>query len=95
MEKSVDKGKTFASLFINLSKAFDCLLHELINAKFNAYEFSLSAERLMQSYLSNKKQRTKGNTAYSLWEEILFGVPQDFILGSLLFKLFIWICFQL
>ena len=66
MEKSVDKGKTFASLFINLSKAFDCLLHELINAKLNAYEFSLSAERLMQSYLSNKKQRTKGNTAYSL-----------------------------
>ena len=59
--KSVDKGKTFASLLTDLSKAFDCFPHDLIIAKLNAYGFGLSAIRLMQSYLSNKKQRTKIN----------------------------------
>ena len=58
-KKSVDSGKTFAALLTNLSKAFDCLLHNRIIAKLNAYGFSLSAARLMQSYLSNKKQKNK------------------------------------
>ena len=43
----------------------------------------------MQSYLSNRKQRTKINTAYSSWVEIIFGVPQSSNLGSLLFNIFI------
>ena len=86
-KKSVDKGKTFAAFLTDLSKAFDCLPHDLIIAKLNAYGFSLSAARLMQSYLCNRKQRTKINTAYSSWEEILFGVPQGSILEPLLFNI--------
>ena len=35
--KNVDKGKVFGALLTNLSKAFDCLTHELIIAKLNAY----------------------------------------------------------
>ena len=54
-KKSVDKGKTFAALLTDLSKAFDCLQHDLIIAKLNAYGFSLSTTRLMQNYLSNRK----------------------------------------
>ena len=72
-KSSVDKGKAFGVLLTDLSKAFDCLSHELIIAKLNAYGFSLSALKLMQSYLSERKQRTKINQAYSSWEEILIG----------------------
>ena len=50
-KKSVDKGKPFGVLLTDLSKAFDCLSHDLIIAKLNAYGFSLSTARLMQSYL--------------------------------------------
>ena len=64
-KESVDKGKDFAVLLTYLSKAFDCLPHDLIIAKLNAYRFSLSAVRLIQSYLSKRKQWTKINTAYS------------------------------
>ena len=61
-KKSVDKGKNFTALFTDLSKAFDCLRQGLIIAKLTTYGFSLSTTRLMQSYLSNKKQGTKINT---------------------------------
>ena len=85
---AVDKGKVFGALLTDLSKAFDCLNHELLVAKLNAYGFTLPALKLVHDYLSDRKQRTRVNNSYSTWFEILFGVPQGSILGSLLFNLF-------
>ena len=82
-KNDVDKGKVFGALLTDLSKAFDCLPHELIIAKLNAYGFKLPALKLMHGYLSHRKQRTKVNHAYSSWEEILFGVPQSSNLGPI------------
>ena len=88
-KSSVDKGSSFGALLTDLSKAFDCLSHELLIAKLHAYGFSLNALRLVHSYLTNRKQRIKINTKYSSWEEILFRVPQGSILGPLLFNIFL------
>ena len=53
-KSAVDKGKSFGALLTDLSKAFDCLSHDLLLAKLHAYGFSLSALKLIHSYLKNK-----------------------------------------
>ena len=88
-KSAVDKKQVFGALLTDLTKAFDFLSHDLLIAKLNAYGFSMSALRLVQNYLSNRKQMSKINTEYSPWEEILFGVPQGSILGPLLFNIFL------
>ena len=73
----------------NLSKAFDCICHDLLIAKLNAYGLSLSALKLVCDYFQNHRQGTKNGTAYSLWEEIFSGVPQGLIFGPLLLNIFL------
>ena len=73
MEKKLrDKGKTFAALLTDLSKGFECLLHDLIIEKLNAYGFSLDSSRLIHSCLLNRKQKTRIHKSYRSLEEILF-----------------------
>ena len=80
----------FGALFSDLSKAFDCLDHELLIAKLNAYGFSLTALKLVHNYLSNRKQPTKIiNSTYSSLLEIIFGIPQGSILVPQLFNIFL------
>ena len=73
----------FGALLTDLLKAFDCLDHELLIAKLNAYGFSLTALKLVHNYLSNRKQETMINSLYSSLRKIIFGVPQGSILETL------------
>ena len=58
MKKVVDNGGAFGALLTDLSKAFDCIPHDLIIAKLEAYGFQIDALRLV--YLLSVKQKTKG-----------------------------------
>ena len=50
----------------DLSKAFDCLLHDLLIAKLHAYDFEVDSLRLIYSYLVGRKQRVKIDNEYFL-----------------------------
>ena len=88
-KNSVDKVKFFGALITDNSKEFDCLDHELLTAKLDAYGFTLPALRLTHEYLSKKTQKTKTDDNYSSWSEILFGVPQGAIFGTLFLSIFL------
>ena len=86
-KKIVDDGGIFGTLLTDLSKAFGCVLHDLINGKLEAYGFHIDAFKLTHDDLSNRKQRPKINHAYSSWKDIFYGAPQESILGPLLFNI--------
>ena len=74
---------------MDLSKAFDCLSHELLLAKLEAYGLSKDALLLIQDYLQGRFQRVMINSKFSEWKRITKGVPQGSVLGPLLFNIFI------
>ena len=85
----LDKGGISGALLTDLSKAFDCLLHDLLIAKLAAYGFDYDSLVFIKTYLSERQQRTKVSNAYSTYFDILHGVPQGSILGPLLFNIYI------
>ena len=87
-KKNLDKGGECGALFVDLSKAFDCLQHDLLLAKLNAYGFDYKSLKLISSFLSNRKYRTKINSSFSEWKHLLIGVPQGPVFGPLLFNIY-------
>ena len=84
MKEACDKNKVCVTVLTDLSKAFDCLKHDLLIVKLHAFGSDYKSLRVMYAYLNNRVQVTKVGFYYSEILDIVFGVPQGSILGPLL-----------
>ena len=87
-KNALDKPMFIGTLFMDLTKAFDCLPHSLVIAKLRVYGLELPACKLLFSYLRGRKQRVKISNSRRSWAVSTKGVPQGSILGPLLFNIF-------
>ena len=79
-----------AAVFTDLSKAFECICHDLLIAKLNAYGLEQNALKLVYDYLINRSQKTKVDSSFSTYLDIVYGVPQASIFVPLLFNIDIY-----
>ena len=82
------KKKRFSALtFLGIRKAFDSVCHKKLLEKLDYYRIRGMTNKLLLSYLHNRRQFVVINNASSMLERINYGVPQGSILGPLLFLL--------
>ena len=75
-KNKLDKNYVVGAIVMDLSKAFDCIPHDLIIAKLAAYCFDPKFLEYILSYLTNREQYTRLNGIYCAFQKILSGVPQ-------------------
>ena len=83
--KAQDKEIYICVLFMDLSKAFDTINHDLLLAKLRAYGFSINVLNMMRSHLKNRKQRVQINNNFIARKTVIARVPATD--GNLLFNL--------
>ena len=83
---NLDNDFHVGAVLMDLSKAFDCIPHDLLIAKLHAYGFNEDALVLTYSYLKRQKQSFRINNTYSTFLEVISGVPQGSVLGPILFN---------
>ena len=90
LTKSLDKNLFSIGVFLDLSKAFDTVNHEILLAKLKYYGVNKLTHSWIADYLKGRKQFISyGNNISTTFEEVICGVPQGSILGPLLFLIFI------
>ncbi len=88
INEAIDSNKYTDSIFMDLSKAFDTIDHNILLYKLHHYGFRGVYYNWFANYLTNRKQYVSYNHVVSSNENVLCGVPQGSILGPLLFILY-------
>ena len=85
IKDALDKNEYVLGIFLDITKAFDSVNHEILYKKLEHYGFRGHFLYLIKSYLSNRSQYLCINNTKSDQRNISYGVPQGSILGPLLF----------
>ena len=76
-------------ILMDLSKWFDCLLHDLLLTKFHAYGLDSGNPKVLEDYFSNRYKRPKLDRTVISWFKVLLAVPQGSIFSQSSLKIFI------
>ena len=87
--KCINEGDLIGTLFLDFRKAFDLVDHHILIEKLSLYKFSSRSLNWFRSYLRCRKQTIKSDSGLSDFSDIVSGMPQVYILGPILFLLFI------
>lgn len=86
--KCLDNNDKVIALFVDLTKAFDCVDHELLLKKVQLYGIRGNCFHLLKSYLEYRKQYVLIEGEESARLSVNVGVPQGSVLGPLLFLMY-------
>ncbi len=86
---AIDRREFTVGIFLDLSKAFDTVNHDILFHKLQHYGIRGLALDWIKSYFFNRLQYVQYNDTSSTYKIIKCGVPQGSILGPLLFLLYI------
>ena len=86
--KHLDNNKVVGGIFMDLSKAFDCIPQDLLIAKLAAHSVDENLLMYIYPYLSNRNQCFRINSVHIKFQNVISGVPQGSIVGPALFNCF-------
>ena len=85
----LDQEGTIDAVYLDFMKAFDKVPHKRLLHKLSAYGIGGQAHKWIESFLTGRTQRVKVDSATSGWRKVTSGIPQGFVLGPILFVMYI------